>query len=249
MEAQRFITGLLFLLSFNLFSADYVLVTDLDDTLKVTNGKRTASMVGNALFRRKVFAGMKNLFKELQVENIEKTYILSASPTVLMYNVRRLVRKHGIKVNGIYLRKTSELFKKREYKISRLERIIAQTKGQLILFGDNQSIDHEIYLEIKRRHPDRVARIYIHRVQPTHIPAEVFEYITPVEVALDLKEMLGADQIERVANSVLKARKFRRIVPKFSYCPTEPWIQSSGEEIFIEQLQNRIISVCKNRQD
>lgn len=247
METSRFIVGVFFLLSFNIFAGDYVLVSDLDDTLKVTNGKHVGPMVGNALFRQKVFSGMTTLYKELQKENLEATYILSASPTLLMFNVKKLLRKHNLKVNGIYLRKLSELTKKRAYKLSRLEHIIARTKGKLILLGDNQSIDHEIYLEIKRRYPKRVAKIYIHKVRNTDIPNSVFEYITAAEVAMDLRELLTMDQIRSIGDKVLHTKKFRRIIPKFAFCPTESWIHNSHGEEFVELLEKRVTKACLSR--
>lgn len=247
MEASRFITGFIFLLSLNIFAGDYVLVSDLDDTLKVTNGKNVGPMLGNALFRQKVFAGMTTLYKELQKENIEKTYILSASPSLVMFNVKKLLRKHSLKVDGIYLRKLSELTKKKAYKLSRLEYIISQTKGKLILLGDNQSIDHEIYLEIKKRHPKRVAKIYIHRVRSTALPNTIFEYITAAEVAMDLRGLLSSEQIDRVGNNILKTSKFRRVIPKFAFCPTTSWIHNSNGEDFVEALEAKITNQCLRR--
>lgn len=249
MEAKRFITGFLFLLTFNIFAADFVLVTDLDDTLKITNGKSTTSMVFNAFVRQKVFAGMTTLVKELQVKNIEKTYILTASPSLVGYNVRKLVSKNNMKVDVIYMSRISELRKKIKYKLARLESIIANTKGKLILFGDNQSHDADIYLEIKKRHPSRVAKIYIHKVQPTVIPSGAFEYITPVEVAMDLDSILTEDQIDRVSKSVLYNKKFKRVIPKFSYCPVNTWMTySSDTKEYAQRVENRVISACRNRQ-
>ena len=250
MDAKKIIIGFLFLLTSSLFANDYVLVTDLDDTLKVTNGKHTGSMIGNALFRRKVFAGMPTLFDEIKAAGVERSYLLSASPSLLMWSVKRLLRKHRLWFNGIYLSRTRDLFRKREYKLSRLERIIGRTKGKLILFGDNQSIDHEIYTEIKKRHPDRVAKIYIHRVQPTPIPKTVFEYITPLEVALDLKGILTEEQVYNVAKAMENNRKFRRLIPKFAVCPTEPWIAKAYSDLaYVTALENRVNTACKNRQD
>lgn len=249
MEAKRFITGFLFLLTLNIFAADYVLVTDLDDTLKITNGKSTPSMVFNAFFRQKVFAGMTTLFKELQVENIEKSYILTASPGLVGYNVRKLVRKNNIKMDVIYTSRIKELRKKIEYKLARLETIIRDTKGKLILFGDNQSHDPEIYLEIKKRYPNRIAKIYIHKVQTTPIPNGAFEYITPVEVAMDLDNLLSEAQIDKVSKSVLYNRKFKRVIPKFSFCPVTPWMSFSADiKEYAQRVENRVISACRNRQ-
>lgn len=243
MEGKPFIVGILFLLISSLYAEQFVLVSDLDDTLKITNGKNTKKMIQNAFFKTDTFLGMPMLYRQLERAGIYEAYLLSASPFIVKNNVNRLINRFDLNFKNIFLRGIRDLKDKRKYKLKRLREIIAQTKDQLILIGDDQDLDPEIYMSVKKEFPHRVKSIFIRKIQNRKLPKGVVGFITPLDIALSLKFFLGENNLKELYIKLSKVEKTEKIIPDFAYCPKNKWLNSKRYEYFVKKVNH----FCKSR--
>lgn len=155
------------------------LISDLDDTILVTEVTSTRRLLANTLLRnpmqREAVPGTAALYRELAARNADAaaapTFYLSASPRQLHFSIETFLAYNGFP-RGVLITKrvtnddTSEpLRDQRAYKKVKVEEILARVPhAQFTLMGDDGESDPEIYEEIRRLHPDRIEAIWIRRV-------------------------------------------------------------------------------------
>jgi len=170
-------TGLLVLSPTNVLG----LISDLDDTILVSEVNTTRRMLGNSLLRnplqRQAVLGTATLYRQFAARNPDPgaapIFYLSASPRQLHFSIETFLN-HNDFPPGILITKrvsndeTSEpLFDQMAYKKVRIEEILTRLPHvRFTLFGDDGERDPEIYEEVRRLHPERVDAIWIRRVNP-----------------------------------------------------------------------------------
>jgi len=170
-------TGLLVLPQSNVLG----LISDLDDTILVSEVNSTRRMLGNALLRnplqRQAVPGTASLYRQLAARNPDPAaapiFYLSASPRQLHFSIETFLG-HNDFPPGVLITKrvtndeTSELlFDQVAYKKARIGEILARAPHvRFTLFGDDGERDPEIYEEVRRLHPERVDAVWIRRVNP-----------------------------------------------------------------------------------
>ena len=157
------------------------LISDLDDTILVTEVTSKRRMLANTLLRnpmqREAVPGTAALYRELAARNADAaaapTFYLSASPRQLHFAIETFLAYNGYP-RGVLITKrvtndsTSEpLRDQAAYKKVRIEDILARVPhARFTLIGDDGEHDPEIYDDIRRRHPQRIEAIWIRRVNP-----------------------------------------------------------------------------------
>jgi phosphatidate phosphatase APP1 len=157
------------------------LISDLDDTILVTEVTSTRRMLANTLLRnpmqREAVPGTAALYRELAAKNADAAaapvFYLSASPRQLHFSIETFLAYNGFP-RGVLITKrvtndeTSEsLFDQAPYKKARIEEILARVAhARFTLIGDDGEHDPEIYEEIRKAHPERIEAIWIRRVHP-----------------------------------------------------------------------------------
>ncbi|HSD73611.1 MAG TPA: phosphatase domain-containing protein [Steroidobacteraceae bacterium] len=157
------------------------LISDLDDTILVTEVTSRRRMLANTLLRnpmqREAVPGAAALYRELAARNADvaaaPVFYLSASPRQLHFAIETFLAYNGFP-RGVLITKrvtndeTSEpLRDQAAYKKTRIEDILARVPhARFTLIGDDGEHDPEIYDEIRRLHPDRIEAIWIRRVKP-----------------------------------------------------------------------------------
>ena len=157
------------------------LISDLDDTILVTEVTSTRRMLANTLLRnpmqREAVPGTAALYQELAARNADAAaaplFYLSASPRQLHFSIETFLAYNGFP-RGVLITKrvtndeTSEpLRDQRAYKKVRIEEILARVPHvRFTLIGDDGEHDPEIYDEIRQRNPERIEAIWIRRVHP-----------------------------------------------------------------------------------
>lgn len=157
------------------------LISDLDDTILVTEVNDRSRMMKNTFLRnpaqREAVAGMASLYASVLSANAEPQssplFYLSASPRQLHASIAAFLELNRFPTGVLITRRitndrTSDpLFDTMRYKIGRIEEILARVPGvRFLLVGDDGERDPEIYDRIRRDHPDRVEAIWIRRVHP-----------------------------------------------------------------------------------
>ncbi len=169
-------------------AARFGVISDIDDTVvktDVTNLLRMARLVllTNA-HTRLPFAGVAAFYRALHAgptgARTNPIFYVSSSPWNLYDLLHEVFEVHGIPAGPLFLKDyglaREVLFATghHEHKLRAIEEILA-THPELpfILLGDSGQQDPEIYREAVRRHPGRVATIYVRDVQAGERDREV----------------------------------------------------------------------------
>ena len=157
------------------------LISDLDDTILVSEVNSTRRLLGNTFLgnplQREAVPGTAGLYRTLASRNADPaaapTFYLSASPRQLHGSIQAFLDHNGFP-RGVLITKrvtndaTSEPLRDQvAYKVAKIEEILRRLPAvRFTLIGDDGERDPEIYRQIRERYPDRVAAIWIRRVHP-----------------------------------------------------------------------------------
>lgn len=216
---------LLFLLfiSFSTF-ARVIVVSDLDDTIKIINSGNEVEAARNALTTNIVFTGIPSFYQEL-ARYTDELHILSAGPSVLRNKIIKDLGIHGIEFLELELRKLTRWEDKLTHKVNYLVKLMkANPEDQFILIGDDVGKDPEAYDEIIRHYPGRVLASYIHVINNRDIPKTQTKYWLTSDVFL---REYNAGRMPMAAvtygfEQLLNEEKLEMIVPNFAHCPKTP---------------------------
>lgn len=156
-------------------------ISDVDDTIQVTEVNDKSRMLANTLLKnalqRDVVPGVAAFYTELAARNVEPTvapvFYLSASPRQLHAGIHQFIRHNGLP-RGVLITKritndatTEPLIDQFSYKTTKLIDILQRLpQVSFTLIGDDGERDPEIFAEIRRRYPDRIAAVWIRAVNP-----------------------------------------------------------------------------------
>lgn len=173
------------------------LISDLDDTILVTEVTSRRRMLGNTFLKnpgqREAVPGMAALYRAAMAINPQPDaaplFYLSASPRQLHGAISEFLSRNTFP-RGVLITKrvtndrTSEpLLDQFAYKTQKIEEIFARVPGvRFVLVGDDGERDPEIYDWVRRRYPDRVEAIWIRHVHPDGARARLPEQRDIVDV-------------------------------------------------------------------
>jgi len=167
---KRAFPGEVFLLE----SEGLSVISDIDDTIKITEVRDRNATLRNTFLREfQPVPGMAELYQRLARERGAQFHYISASPWQLYEPLAALVDTHGFPHGTFALkefrwksRKFFSLFANPEkYKPGVIEPLLKQfPKRRFILVGDSGERDPEIYAALARKYPKEIERIYIRDV-------------------------------------------------------------------------------------
>jgi phosphatidate phosphatase APP1 len=155
-------------------AAPFLLVTDFDDTVAVTNVTRPAGAVRTTFLEdaetQGAVPGMAALYRCLVAREgaapAPAVAFLSGSPVQLAPRLVRFLEKNGFPPAALFLRNLGP-GTLTGYKEPVLRTLLARFPHRLVLVGDTGERDPEIYAALAREFPDRVLRVYLRRATPT----------------------------------------------------------------------------------
>ena len=156
------------------------IISDIDDTILVTGVLKKSELLKNSLTvtpeMREAVPGMAGLYRKMLQENpapaAAAVFYLSSGPRQLTDNLRRFLAAKGFPRGVLQLRKVAREGGEpngdhQAFKLHHLETILAAfPQVRFHLFGDDGESDPEVYAQIQARHPDQVAGVWIHHVNP-----------------------------------------------------------------------------------
>lgn len=156
------------------------LISDLDDTLLVSEVNQTTRLLRNSLAvppeSREAVGGMAALCTAWTKRNprpeATPVFYLSGSPRQLTDSVRRFLQKHGFPQGVLQLKevsaaRTDPLRDQQAYKVQRASAILqAFPQTRFALLGDDGERDPESYAELQSRFGAQVLGVWIRRVHP-----------------------------------------------------------------------------------
>ena len=218
---------ILFLLIFSISSftfASVAVLSDLDDTIKITNSGKEIDGAINAFLTDDVFSGMPQFLKEAKTYAPD-LHILSASPKFLRGKISASFKKRNIEIKTLTLKNSLGGETKLEYKVAAIKKLLEESADDFVLIGDDVGQDPEAYEEIQRLYPNRILASYIHVIKNRHFAGT--KYWSTFDLAL--REFLAGRMTESavtlIAEKILKEPKFSFIIPSFAHCPpsAEVW--------------------------
>lgn len=158
-------------------SAPVGIISDLDDTIIVTDVPRLISATVNMLFRsprhRKAVPGMASFYMSLRRKLPDAPFFyLSTSPWNVEAALRHFIRARGFPEGPLLLRDFDPRPKTFipsgvQHKLEFVEQLMADFPTmQFILIGDDGQHDPQTYADIAKKYPDRILAIGIRQLEP-----------------------------------------------------------------------------------
>lgn len=225
-------------------------VSDIDDTIKITSVRDPVSSVWNTFIEPKAFAGMPELFQALsRLPDYRAIDYVTAEPDFLQNKVERFLAKKKFPLGPVHLRGNES---KETYKMRVIRDLLKQyPEDTFLLFGDDQEFDPTVYFTLYLENPGRIREIYIRSVRQARLPSAVYTFVTAFDVARMEFEFLRMDleKVESVASAVLGESRDRRVLPQFQACPPPAVVQTENERVIElqKQVDSRINAICKRR--
>ena len=231
--------------------ASISLISDLDDTIKITNSGDTLEGAMNAALKSDVFSGMTEFFMGSKYYANE-LYVLSASPTILRLKIETTLKKRQIDYHQLILRNPIDQQSKFTYKVQEIKKIMEQTSDDFIFLGDDVGQDPESYAEIKRLYPNRVLAIYIPVIKNREIPTGT-KYWTTLDLFLReyMAGRMSPGWLEKGLQVLSNEKDMEKIMPRFAHCPTNgavwSWQAASDYALEAQGISKKIASYCQVR--
>ncbi len=156
-------------------------ISDIDDTIKISQVRDKKALLRNSFLEPfRAVPGMAAAYARLAEADAVFHYV-SSSPWQLYPPLAAFLDQAGFPRGSFHLRdfrlKDESFFNL--FKSSQVTKppvieglLAAYPQRRFVLIGDSGEVDPEIYGEIARRHPARIAAIYIRRVTPGDRNAE-----------------------------------------------------------------------------
>lgn len=235
-----------------------LVISDIDDTVKVTNVLNKPMKIFNSLFSKKAFSGMAELYQEFFAEETA-IYYLSGSPTYLKKKIHHFLESNSFPQIHQTILKTSKGLNHFDYKSEAIKTLLAKIKPQrLVLIGDDTQVDPEVYDSISKENPGLVSAIYIRAVRDRKLPANPLmkSFFSPVEIAGHeyLKNTMSEASFKIVANGFLNQDKKSKLFIKRRYCPEngrdelleiKQRLNNQALITLVEKSQKKIEEACR----
>ena len=206
-----------------LMAKELVIISDLDETLRMANAEKLVKAAGKLIMGVKPYEGMRAIFSEIKTKNPEaKFYYLSNSYNFL-YNADKWTAKNGFPKGKCFQRRfkkdQSETFKPKKLK----EIASAHPDASFLLFGDNVEHDPQFYRGLITDSQIADARIFIRDARLVFTQKEDMTYFqTEDQITDDLN-------MSNETTATVRNLAFNKLVPKF----------------LLKNLQKRLIKECK----
>lgn len=157
-------------------------ISDIDDTIKITEVRDREAMLRNTFLRPfRPAPGMAALYQRWRTNDQAQFHYVSASPWQLYPTLAEFRRTNGFPAGTFHLKTLRvkdesffDLFQSPiEYKLGVIEPLLAKfPQRRFVLVGDSGEADPEVYGEVARRHPGQIERILIRDVTKEDRSAE-----------------------------------------------------------------------------
>lgn len=228
---------LLCVFSWGWVRAQTLLVSDIDDTIKISHVLESVDSAFNAPKTENLFLGMSAVYRRiLKADSWTRFAYVTNAPKLVMEGFHAsFLRHHKFPQGELLLR---ESLNDKNFKITTIRRLISEQWPQkIILVGDNGEQDSLVYAQIKKEYPKIPLYTFIHQVYSTKSedqaghglePGQI-GFVTSIDLAITLVQMKLISQAD--LNSLVQQK-----VPQIL---DEGWGESSGELAFPEWLDCR----------
>ncbi|MBC7690830.1 MAG: App1 family protein [Methylotenera sp.] len=219
----------------------FIVVSDLDDTIKISHTMDQFRTVLRGLFSHQAYAGMAELYTEL-ARTPDSLIVLSSSPLWIRKRVHEFLRRNRFPKAQVILRDWVKQPQVRKYKFNALKQLAEKSTEPFILFGDDTEYDPEVFESFLNEYPDRVLKIYIRRMRGRPLPEGMQGFHTSYEIALSefAAGRLDLEQVHRIGKAVADTRNPAYIIPHFAVLPEE--ILQAPESEALSEIHERVLA-------
>ncbi len=229
--------------------APFLLVSDYDDTLKISHTTNRLRTVFRGLFTKQAYAGMSELYQEWSAGS--PFILLSSSPRWIEGKIGRFLDRNGYPNREIWLRDWLRQKDIRRYKMDSLKRLEERPEGGFIFIGDDAEYDPEVFAAFRERNPERTLAIYIRRMRGRPLPDGVTAFHSAIEIALAELDRgrLKIPQVSRIGTAILDQTDADQIIPYFAVSPIDVEIKERYPtlEKILDALNGRYGKIRKDR--
>lgn len=229
----------------------FVIISDVDDTVKITNVLNRSRAVRNAIRSELVFAGMPELYRQMLGPDSrhERLRFISGSPRVLAHEIRELLAESKFPSYDLTVRGFRELrLSALHFKTKWLNGLYGAADEQFILIGDDTEADPEAYAAFAASRPAQVIAIYIRRITGRPLPPAQVSFVTAYDIAVHerIAGRLTHEQATAVGSAVLSSSS-RILLPAFQTCPTQFESIPDPESPLLGEILRRLQELCGER--
>jgi phosphatidate phosphatase APP1 len=195
-------------------SADYGIISDIDDTILTTGAARLWEMLKVTFTKnahtRIPFAGVSEFYEALRRGGDQilsnPIFYVSSSPWNIYDFLMEFLEAHKIPKGPLMLRDLGLSREQliagphRDHKLKQIEHILnVYSNLSFILIGDSGQEDPHIYLEIIQKYPNRILTVYIRDVSEADLSELAVEYL-----AQGVELVLVKDTVEAANDALAK---------------------------------------------
>lgn len=223
------------------------LISDLDDTIKISHTQSKFITVYRGLFRSSAFSGMAKLYHEMLTPQGSHFTIISSSPPTIEKKIRYFIHKNHFPEPKLILRDWIRSPAVKAFKVKALHKEVEKSKHPLILIGDDTQYDPEIYYELSMIFPKKILCRYIRKIRGRELPAESIGFFTAFDIACHeyAQGRLSNEAVLMIGKEILDAKKLSRILPSFSLLPPPTFapiaeFPEKSIQIIWEQIRSKL---------
>lgn len=265
--AQGFTTPAAFAVESAKKTTPLVLITDVDDTIKVSQILDPVGKVIRFLSDPVAFAGMPNLYRQLmdhaKADGRDHGFaVVSGTPWIIGWSLWDFLEDFGFPESSIVAMRplaTETL----DFKSDEISKIIDQDAvngGHLILVGDDTEVDHEAYSAAKEWVADKrdmTTEIFIRRVSgraKNQGSTYAFDSAADIAVVEFLGGRLSAAEVETVFSEIESEQDLEQLFVPGEYCPSssdsrlsdDPRVAKAPQAMLkrLKEVENHLRRAC-----
>lgn len=213
-----------------------LIISDIDDTIKISHVRGKTRGFTNAFRTQNVFPGMPKLYQEILKSNpASRFYYVSNAPETFMRRSHQQFLDENKFPPGLL--KVRNSINNENFKLENIRALVKELSPKtLILIGDSAENDSEIYEKIRQEFSQIKQHIFIRQVHPLsknespNFWQQPFRFVSPLEVSLKLKQLgvLTENQVRDIEISLSSELK-ESLASADSPQPLFPsWVKCNG---------------------
>lgn len=172
------------------------IISDIDNTITVSQGLGFKELITTDPKDYKIREGIVDVLNKLS-NNINPVFYVTARPNGTYKVIETLLDDNKFPVGPIMARNLGFWFINRgrsikEHKLKSIESIMNLLSGtRFVLIGDNSQYDPEVYLNIQKKYPNRVIKIFIFKMKHRKIlkNTDIIYIDTPEEITSEISRL------------------------------------------------------------
>lgn len=186
-----------------------LVISDVDDTVRVAEVLNRPVMIERVFLRRyEAVAGIAATYRQL-AESGARIHFVSGSPWQIGPVIEQFLADEQFPPAVLHCRQigwdywNSDPLHTKDFKVATIRSLLGEFRSCKVLFiGDDGEHDPEVYSEISREFPDRVAGIWIREVRPQ----------PPTERLAAVRRLVGDDRVTSFRDAAALRQRARAVI-------------------------------------